>query len=64
MFSIFAGETLFYRYDTTTGKDGDLLPGRIIKKSERIDQPIQRTAGVFMTTRLVAYAAPIRAASS
>jgi hypothetical protein len=30
MYSNFAGETIFYRYDASRSKDGDLLHGRII----------------------------------
>src|SRR5277367_1555480 len=62
MFSNFAGEILFYKYDANRSKDGD-LPGSRIIKSERIDQPYQRLPGVMLhddTARFVGNSDPGR----
>jgi hypothetical protein len=65
MFSNFAGETLFYRYDARRSKDGDPAAWSNHYKSERIDPPYQRIAGVcFMMTVLIACATRIRDAAS
>jgi hypothetical protein len=65
MFSDFAGETLFYRYDAKRSKVGDLLSGRIIIESERIDQPYRRIAEVcFMTILLASSAIRLQDVSS
>ena len=65
MFSNFAGETLFYRYDARRSKDGDLPPGQIII---RVNELTHRISGSpesnVVTTRLASWAIRIREASS
>jgi len=65
MFSNFAGENIFYRYDATRSKVGDLLSGRIIIESERIDQPYRQIAEIcFMTTPLTSLTIRLQDVSS